>query len=151
MRTNEGLWAEGGRARATDRVARVVLVVAAFALASPTFGCAGDDPHEIRPYTDSAGRSCNVDVADISSTATCDADPSALITCDTGQEASFVLSDDYDVDTTIWTLESCAGCIDRAAHQTFIGGTTCASVECDTDVDCVHDNYHCTSGFCRHM
>lgn len=123
----------------------------ALALAGALFGalgCADEEPVDIRPYTDSAGRSCNVDVHDVSGTATCDADASALITCDTGQDAEFVINDDYDFDVMIWTLESCTGCVDREARQTFIG--VCANIECVSDTDCVRDNYMCNGGICTH-
>lgn len=114
-----------------------------------SLGCAEEEPMEIRSYVDGAGRSCSVDVHDISGTAMCDADPSALVTCDVGQDPEFVLSDDYDFETEIWTLESCTGCVDREARETYI--QDCVNVTCTTDADCVRDNYDCTSGICTHL
>lgn len=122
---------------------------AALLLGGAFAGCEGGGPSEVVSYTDSAGRSCTVDLADISRTATCDAEPG--LTCPDGQEAAFVLSDDYDFDTMIYTRESCTACIDRAAHETFID--SCVTVECATDDDCLNRDgdivpYACAGGVC---
>ena len=79
------------------------------------------------------------------------ADASALVTCEAGQEPVFVLHDDYDFETMIYTRQSCTGCIDRAARMTYIG--TCANVECTTDDDCLNRDgdvtpFACTGGTC---
>lgn len=136
----------GARSTMTRWAAAAVL-----SLAAALVGCEEEDPSEVQSYTDSAGRSCTVDLADISLTATCDADASAIVTCEAGQEAGFVLSDDYDFDTMISTRRSCAACIDRAARQTFVG--PCATVECTTDDDCLNRDgdvrpFECSGGTC---
>ncbi|MGE0791349.1 MAG: hypothetical protein AB7S26_37085 [Sandaracinaceae bacterium] len=132
------------KATAIER-ARMVAALAAL-LALPA--CEEGEPADVRPYTDSAGRSCNVDLNDISGTAMCDVDASTLISCDGAQEPGIVTQDDFDFDTMIWTLESCTGCIDRAAHQTFIGD--CANIECTLDADCLYLQYTCRGGICQH-
>ncbi|WP_236518932.1 hypothetical protein [Sandaracinus amylolyticus] len=71
------------------------------------------DGTDVRSYTDSAGRSCTVDRFDISYTATCDADPTSVVTC--------------------------------------TDSPSCATVDCETDLDCLHDRYACTGGVCRDM
>lgn len=114
-------------------------------------GCEGDAPADIHSYVDSAGRSCTVDANDISGTASCDADPGALVTCEAGKDPVFTLDDDYDFTTHVWTLRSCAGCIDRPNHTTGIESSTCASVTCSADADCIRGSYACTSGLCQHM
>ena len=83
--------------------ARFALVVLALTLplAPLSGGCGGDDPAEVHSYVDSAGRSCTVDVHDISGTATCDASASAAVTCAAGTEPVFVTSDDVDADTPV--------------------------------------------------
>ncbi len=130
------------------RFALVPALALALALAP---GCAGDDPAEVHSYVDSAGRSCTVDVHDISGTATCDASASAAVTCAPGTEPVFVTNDDVDFETHIWTLESCAGCIDRPNHTTNISAPTCANITCETDADCLGGNYRCMGGSCHHM
>ncbi len=125
----------------------------ALLLAPALAGCEGEGYSEVRSYVDSAGRSCTVDLADISLTATCDADPAAAITCDGGREAAFVLYDDYDFDTMVTTRMSCPACIDREAHESYIGDP-CATVSCETDDDCLNrdgDTHPlvCASGVCR--
>lgn len=113
-------------------------------------GCEEEGPpSEVVSYTDTAGRSCTVDLAEISRTATCDAEP--ISTCSGGQEGGFVLHDSYDFDTEITTRQSCTACIDREASTTFIG--ECANVECTTDADCLNRDgdvrpFVCTSGTC---
>lgn len=124
----------------------------ALVLCAALAGCEGGEPADVQSYTDSAGRSCSVDLADISLTATCDADPTALVSCEAGQEAAFVLYDDYDFDTMIYTRQSCAACVDRASHQTFVSDS-CATVECTTDDDCLNRDgdtrpFACSSGIC---
>jgi hypothetical protein len=146
MTTNDGSRGVSVTAR---RAIQVTMALAALLLGNA--GCGSETHSEIRSYVDSAGRSCTTDVADISGTATCDADPVALTSCASGQEAAFVVNDDYDFDVEIWSLESCAGCVDRAAHQTFIASGTCSLISCETDEDCLHDNYMCMSGVCHHM
>jgi len=138
--------------RAPRLFTRFAAALTALLLSAAYAGCEEGPPSEIQSYTDSAGRSCSVDLADISLTATCDADPSALVSCDSGQEPGFVLHDDYDFDTMIYTRRSCAACIDREAHQTFIGDS-CATVECETDDDCLNRDgdvrpFACSSGVC---
>lgn len=137
-------------ARSTVRWAATAALALLLALA----GCEEGEPSEIQSYTDSAGRSCTVDLADISRTATCDADPSALVTCEAGREAGFVVSDDYDFDTMVSTRRSCAACIDRAARETLIG--ECATVECTTDDDCLNRDgdvrpFECSAGTCLRL
>lgn len=101
-------------------------------------------------YVDSAGRSCTVDTYDISATASCDVDPSALVTCEAGHEPAIVVDQDYDFETMIWTLRSCGACVDRAERMTYLGvGDTCANVTCETDADCVYERFTCESGTCR--
>jgi hypothetical protein len=131
---------------------RFSAVCAALVFSAAALGCEVDDGSDVQSYTDSAGRSCTVDLGDISLTATCDADASGLIACDTG-EPGFVLYDDYDFETMISTRESCTACIDRAAHMTYIGDS-CATVECATDLDCLNREgdvrpFVCTGGICR--
>jgi hypothetical protein len=128
--------------------------IASLALLTVMAGCEEGQPSEVQSYTDTAGRSCTVDLADISLTATCDADPSALAMCTGGQEAGFVMSDDYDFETMISTRRSCAACIDRAARETYIG--ECANVECTTDADCLNRDgdvrpFECSSGTCLRL
>ena len=62
-----------------------------------------------------------------------------------------MLDDDYDFETEIWTLRSCGACIDRAARTTYTDSASCATVDCDTDLDCLHERYTCTGGVCRDM
>lgn len=128
------------------------LAGAAVLLATMLAGCETEGPSDVRSYTDSAGRSCTVDISDISLTATCDADPSALVSCEADQEPAFVVNQDYDFDTRIYTLRSCAACVDRAAQTTYVGDA-CATVECTTDDDCLNHEgssnpYTCTGGIC---
>lgn len=125
-----------------------ILVSVAIAGTSLGLGCGPEDRSDVRPYTDSAGRSCNVDLGDISQTATCDVDASTLITCETGREAGIVLDDDFDFDAEIWTLRSCTACIDRSARMTYIGD--CATVDCVEDADCLKTSYSCRAGLCQH-
>lgn len=125
------------------------LAAAALFLAMGIAGCGEGD---VRSYTDSAGRSCTVDLADISLTATCDVDASTLITCSGGQEAAITVYEDYDFDTMIYTLESCPACVDAASHTSNIGDG-CATVECTTDDDCLNQDgttrpFVCTGGVC---
>lgn len=141
--TNE----RGTRARRT--ILRVGAVLAALVASAAWAGCEGGQPSEVVSYTDTAGRSCTVDLSDISLTATCDAEP--ISTCPAGQEGGFVLHDDFDFDTDISTRQSCTACIDRAASMTFIGD--CANVECTTDADCLNREgdvvpFVCTGGTC---
>lgn len=129
--------------------AALAALVSAVAIA----GCEGGDS-EVASYTDAAGRSCTVDLSDISLTATCDVDPSTLVSCGGTNEPAFVLSDDYDFDTMIYTRESCTACVDREAHQTLI--VDCATVDCTTDDDCLNRDgdlhpFACSSGVCRRM
>jgi hypothetical protein len=132
------------------RSARLVLVLAPMTLALAP-GCDGDSPTEIHSFVDSAGRSCTVDAHDISGTSTCDASPAPLVTCASGTDPVFVVNDDYDFMTHVWTLESCAGCIDRPNHTTNISAPTCATITCTTNADCFHGSYTCMAGACRHM
>ena len=136
---------------ARARLAGQWLAVTMLVLAAVQMGCESEDPAEIRSYTDSAGRSCTVDIHDISHTATCDADPAALADCAEGTEAAFTVSDDYDFETEIWTVESCAGCVNRAEMETYIVSESCAPVTCETDDDCVFQNPRCMGGICQHM
>lgn len=114
-------------------------------------GCEVDDGAVIVSYVDSAGRSCTVDVHDITAAATCDVDPATLVTCEADQEPAIVVDSDYDFETEVWTLRSCGGCIDRAERTTYLGlGETCATVTCETDADCVYERYSCEEdGRCR--
>jgi hypothetical protein len=128
--------------------ARVVAIVS-LVLAGAIAGCEGDDAAVIESYVDSAGRSCTVDLHDISQTATCDVAPTA--TCEAGQEPAIVVDDDYDFETMIYTLESCEACVDREERMTYIGFDACANVTCETDDDCLYDRYTCTGGICRDM
>ncbi len=125
----------------------VVLGVSVMA-AVGSIGCGEEDASDVRPYTDTAGRSCNVDLEDISMTATCDVAPSSLISCEAEREAAIVVDDGYDSDTRIWTLRSCTACIDRPARRTYVGD--CALVECVEDADCMKANYMCRGGACEH-
>lgn len=127
------------------------VAVSMLALAGLHMGCESDSPAEIRSFTDSAGRSCTVDLHDISHTSTCDVEAASLITCEGGDEAAFTVSDSYDFETEIWTVESCAGCVNRAEMETYIASETCAPVTCDTDDDCVFQNPRCMGGICQHM
>lgn len=130
------------------RFALALTIAAPFALA----GCeSGGRAADVHSYVDSSGRSCTVDANDISGTATCDASAAALVSCTSGTEAGFVLNDDYDFMTHVWTLESCAGCIDRPNHMTTIQSTSCATITCTADMDCIHSAYTCMSGVCRHL
>lgn len=131
--------------RRTASIALVLLLGTAFP------GCGDEEPSEVVSYTDSAGRSCTVDLWDITLTAMCDVDPSTIISCEGGQEPALVLHNDYDFDTMISTRQSCTACVDHANHQTYIG--TCANVECTTDDDCLNSEgevtpYTCGSGIC---
>lgn len=124
---------------------------AAIALLAVLIGCEETEPSDVQSYTDSAGRSCTVDLAEISRTATCDADPTMLTTCTDDQEAAFVVHDDYDFDTMVSTRRSCVACINRAARETLIGA--CATVECTADADCLNRDgdvrpFECSSGTC---
>lgn len=130
-----------------------LLVLVSLLVGGAVAGCGGDEPSEVVSYTDNAGRSCTIDLAEISRTATCDVDPSTLVSCE-GTEAAIVLSDDYDFDTMIYTRESCTACVDREAHQTLI--VDCATVDCTTDDDCLNRDgdlhpFACSSGVCRRM
>lgn len=127
------------------------LAIAAIACASAVAGCEEGEPAMVVSYVDSAGRSCTVDVYDISQTASCDVDPSTLVTCEAGQEAAIVVNDDYDFETRIYTLESCAGCVDRAARMTYLSSDLCVNVTCETDADCIYERYTCQTGICRRM
>ncbi|MBX3273691.1 MAG: hypothetical protein KF729_25730 [Sandaracinaceae bacterium] len=115
-------------------------------------GCETDEPTDVQSYTDSAGRSCSVDLADITLVASCDADPGALVSCEVGQEPAFVLHDDYDFDTMITTRRSCPACIDRAARMTYVA-SSCATVQCTADADCLNRDgdvrpFPCAAGIC---
>ena len=137
--------------RARRFLTRCAAALAALALAVAYGGCEEGPPSEIQSYTDGAGRSCSVDLAEITLEATCDADASALVTCQAGQEPVFVLHDDYDFDTMIYTRQSCTACIDREARMTYIG--TCSNVECAADMDCLNRDgdvtpFACTGGVC---
>lgn len=125
-----------------------VMVSMALVGASLALGCGPEERMDVRPYTDSAGRSCNVDLEDISQTASCDVDPSTVVTCAGSEEPSFVLDDGFDFDTDIWTLRSCSACIDRPARMTYI--RDCATVECVEDADCLKTPYTCRGGLCQH-
>ena len=139
--------------KARRMMTRCAVALTALLLASALAACEEEGYSEVVSYTDSAGRSCTVDLADISLTATCDADPSAAITCEAGREAAFVLYDSYDFDTMIYTRESCPACVDRAAHETGIGDP-CANVTCASDDDCLNRDgdtrpFACTGGICQ--
>ena len=114
-------------------------------------GCEVDDGSMIVSYVDAAGRSCTVDVDDITGIASCDVDAATLITCEADQEPAMVIGSDHDFETGVWTLRSCAGCVDRAERTTYLGlGDTCAPVTCETDADCVYERYTCEEdGVCR--
>ena len=135
----------GGRAH-RRRARASWLAITALALATALPGCADEAPSEVESYIDSAGRSCSVDLADISRTATCDAEPSW--SCNEGQEAAFILSDDYDFATGIWTQRSCGACIDRAERTSFVVSEACANVSCETDADCLTERFTCMGGAC---
>lgn len=135
----------------TTFAVRVSLMLTALFVVAIVPGCESEHPSEIHSYVDAAGRSCTVDIADISGTASCDVDASTLVTCEAGQEAEIVINDDYDFETRIWTLESCPACVDRAERTSFIASAGCALVECDTDMDCMYERYTCQSGVCRDM
>jgi len=137
------------RVKATWNGALVVLAMVCGALVA---GCESDAPGMVVSYVDSAGRSCSVDVIDISATASYDVDPSTLVTCEAGQEPAMVTHSDHDFETMITTLRSCGACVDRAMRTTYIGlGESCADVTCETDADCVYDRYACDGGVCRDL
>ena len=135
-----------------SRSARWSAAVAALLLGAAYAGCEADGPSEVVSYTDSAGRSCSVDLADITLVASCDADPRASVSCEAGQEPVFVLHDDYDLDTMISIRRSCPACIDRAARMTFLS-SSCATVQCRVDDDCLNRDgdvrpFPCVGGSC---
>lgn len=114
--------------------------------------CEIDDGSEVVSYTDSAGRSCTVDLGDISLTATCDADPAEAIDCTAPATAQFVVYDSYDFDTMISIRQSCPACVNRDEMMSFIGDP-CATVECATDADCLNregdtNPFECSGGVC---
>jgi hypothetical protein len=111
----------------------------------------GSAPTEIHSYVDSTGRSCTVDANDITSVATCDVSASTILTCATGTEAVFVTNPAYDTMTHVWSLQSCAGCIDRTNHRTNIEATSCANITCVNASDCIESSYMCVAGVCQHM
>ena len=111
--------------------------------------CGEDEPTDIQSYVDSAGRSCTVDANDIRQAATCDADPAPIASCPAGQEASFVVGDDVDFETRVWTLENCVGCIDPAERTTYVTPGSCTNVTCETDDDCIYLRYTCMGGICQ--
>lgn len=122
------------------------LLVAAVAMAVGSAACEEEEPSEIVSFTDSSGRSCTVDLHDISGTAICDADAAPLVSCEAGQEAAFSLGPSFDRDTMISTLQNCAACVDRAEMMTFVASETCANVECAVDMDCPYNGYSCSAG-----
>jgi hypothetical protein len=122
-----------------------------FVLGLLAYAACGEEgaPVEIHSYIDASGRSCSTDVNDISGLADCDADPTAATTCTAPQTAEFVVNDDFDFETRIWTLESCAACVDRAERTSYIDSDTCATITCETDADCLQDRYTCMAGVCQ--
>ena len=142
-------WTTRARRRGRDRWIGPGLTAVALTLVTAAPACESEEPTDIVSYTDSAGRSCTVDRADITEVATCDADPATLVTCEAGQEPVIVVHSSHDFETDVTTLQSCGACIDRAARMTFVASTTCANVDCALDMDCVYDVYTCTGGVCQ--
>lgn len=134
-----------------ERSRRLGLVVMAMAALVALPACEEEEGSDIVSYTDSAGRSCSVDLADVAEIATCDVDASALFTCEAGQDPEFTTNPDHDFDTGITTLESCGACVDRPAHMSFIVSDTCATIECEVDMDCLYLGYTCGGGRCTRM
>lgn len=135
---------------ATGRSSSFVLATLSIALLVLP-ACGGDDPTDVQSYIDGAGRSCTVDANDIVQAATCDADPAPIAGCSPSQEASFVVSDDVDFETHVWTLRSCVACLDRPAHMTYVTFGSCTNITCETDADCIYDRYTCMAGICQDM
>jgi hypothetical protein len=120
-------------------------------LTASVAGCSGDSPAQLHSFVDSSGRSCTVDLNDVSGTATCNINASTIVMCAAGTDPVFATNDSYDSMTHIWSMQNCGGCINRAMHTTLISSPTCANITCMSNADCFESSFTCMSGSCRHM
>ena len=107
-------------------------------------GCGADASPGTRSFEDESGRSCTVDLQDISATAECDADPATIVVCAEGVDPCFAVSPDV----RNGVVRNCAACCNTAEHETSFLSDDCVPIVCAEDGDCPVRRGACAGGVC---